>query len=54
MGLNGIDIQGASPQEWLEGGIHLIQGNQGTPKEQYRLYRNDFLLKQVSMVMNYQ
>ena len=45
MGLNGIEIQGATPQEWLEGGIHLIPGSQGAPKEQYRLYRNDFYAK---------
>lgn len=45
MGLNGIDIQGASPQEWLEGGVHLIEGNKGEAKEQYRLYRNDVYAK---------
>lgn len=45
MGLNGIEVQGATPQEWLEGGIHLIQGTKGAPKEQYRLYRNDFFAK---------
>ena len=45
MGLNGIEIQEPHLKEWLEGGIHLIPGSQGAPKEQYRLYRNDFYAK---------
>ncbi|MEI9597909.1 MlaD family protein [Moellerella wisconsensis] len=42
-GLNGVQFQGATPQEWLEGGIHLLAGS-GAPTnstETYPLYRSD-------------
>lgn len=42
LGLNGLQFQGASPQEWLDGGIHLIAGNsQEKRPESYPLYRSD-------------
>lgn len=42
LGLNGLQFQGATPQEWLDGGIHLIAG-QSKEKlpETFPLYRSD-------------
>ncbi|AWK13824.1 MlaD family protein [Candidatus Fukatsuia symbiotica] len=39
LGFNGIDIEGASAQEWIDGGILLLPGsNSGKPLKQYLLY----------------
>ncbi|MBP6121394.1 MULTISPECIES: PqiB family protein [Providencia] len=46
LGLNGIQFQGATPQEWLDGGIHLLpgkdieKGKKALP-ENFPLYRSD-------------
>lgn len=42
LGLNGLQFQGATPQEWLDGGIHLIAGNsnENLPTT-FPLYRSD-------------
>lgn len=42
LGLDGVQFQGATPQEWLDGGIHLLAG-QGKPTlpESFPLYRSD-------------
>lgn len=42
LGLNGVQFQSATPQEWLDGGIHLIAGKGiETLPETFPLYRND-------------
>ncbi|MEQ4651186.1 MlaD family protein [Providencia rettgeri] len=42
LGLNGLQFQGATPQEWLDGGIHLIAGqSQEKLPENFPLYRSD-------------
>lgn len=42
LGFNGVQFQGATPQEWLDGGIHLIAGKgKDTLPETFPLYRND-------------
>ncbi|HEM8292545.1 MULTISPECIES: PqiB family protein [Providencia] len=42
LGLNGLQFQGATPQEWLEGGLHLIVGNsQEKLPDTFPLYRSD-------------
>ncbi len=42
LGLGGLQFQGATPQEWLDGGIHLIAGqSQGKLPEKFPLYRSD-------------
>ncbi|MFY3768344.1 Intermembrane transport protein YebT [Providencia manganoxydans] len=42
LGLTGIQFQGATPQEWLDGGIHLLagKGKEELP-ENFPLYRSD-------------
>lgn len=42
LGFNGLQFQGATPQEWLDGGIHLIAGKgQGALPDAFPLYRSD-------------
>ncbi|HBO22923.1 MAG TPA: MCE family protein [Providencia sp.] len=42
LGLNGIQFQGAAPQEWIEGGIHLLPGKGKEPlPDEFPLYRSD-------------
>lgn len=42
LGLNGLQFQGATPQEWLEGGVHVIVGNsQEKLPATFPLYRSD-------------
>lgn len=42
LGLNGLQFQGATPQEWLEGGLHLLVGNsQDKLPDTFPLYRSD-------------
>ncbi|BDH45471.1 hypothetical protein TUM12370_15150 [Salmonella enterica subsp. enterica serovar Choleraesuis] len=40
MGLDGIEVLGASTQEWLNGGIRVLPGNSGAMKASYPLYSN--------------
>ncbi|CNE97778.1 MlaD family protein [Yersinia nurmii] len=40
IGIDGINVQGASAQEWFDGGIQLLAGGKGEPKSQYPLYSN--------------
>ncbi|WP_260515097.1 PqiB family protein [Serratia fonticola] len=39
-GLDGVQVLGASAQEWLDGGVRLIPGGKGAPEAQYPLYSN--------------
>ncbi|MFI8418185.1 MlaD family protein [Serratia sp. NPDC078593] len=39
-GLGGMEVLGASAQEWLDGGIRIIPGSKGEPATQYPLYSN--------------
>lgn len=39
-GLDGVQVLGASAQEWLDGGIRIIPGSNGEPLSQYPLYSN--------------
>ncbi|CAG9417546.1 PqiB family protein [Providencia alcalifaciens] len=42
LGMNGVQFQGATPQEWLDGGLHIIPGKgKGTLPESFPLYRTD-------------
>ncbi|EKN3346475.1 MlaD family protein [Yersinia ruckeri] len=38
VGIDGIDVQGASAQEWFDGGIQMLSGGQGEPQSRYPLY----------------
>ena len=38
VGLDGVEVKGASAQEFLQGGINVIAGAKGTPKTRYTLY----------------
>ncbi|OWF76744.1 MCE family protein [Yersinia kristensenii] len=38
LGIDGIDIQGASAQEWIDGGILILPGGKGEPLNKYPLY----------------
>ncbi|AJW28998.1 hypothetical protein Z042_26235 [Chania multitudinisentens RB-25] len=38
--LDGVEMQGASAQEWLDGGVQILPGSQGEPATQYPLYSN--------------
>ncbi|MBJ3813720.1 MCE family protein [Shimwellia pseudoproteus] len=40
MGLDGVEFQGASASEWVNGGIRLLPGSKGNPKASYPLYGN--------------
>ncbi|EGY28988.1 Paraquat-inducible protein B [Candidatus Regiella insecticola 5.15] len=40
LGFSGIDIEGASAQEWIDGGIVLLPGGSGKPLNRYPLYSN--------------
>lgn len=39
-GIDGIEVLGASAQEWVDGGIRIIPGSKGAPSGQYPLYSN--------------
>lgn len=39
-GLDGVQVLGASAQDWLDGGVRLIPGGKGEPDAQYPLYSN--------------
>ncbi|NLS55693.1 PqiB family protein [Hafnia alvei] len=39
-GVDGVQLLGASAQEWLDGGIRVIPGSKGEPKDKYPLYQN--------------
>lgn len=38
VGIDGIEVQGASAQEWVDGGILILPGGKGEPLSQYPLY----------------
>ena len=38
VGLDGVEVKGASAQEFLQGGINVIAGGKGAPKTRYTLY----------------
>lgn len=40
LGLDGVEVLGASTQEWLDGGIRVLTGSQGAVKTNYPLYSN--------------
>ena len=40
VGLDGVEFLGASPGEWLSGGIRILPGAKGDVKQQYPLYAN--------------
>ncbi|VXC78364.1 conserved hypothetical protein [Enterobacterales bacterium 8AC] len=40
VGLDGVQLLGASAQEWLDGGVQLIPGSKGEPAVQYPLFSN--------------
>ena len=45
-GLDGVQVQGTSAQEWLNGGIVILPGSQGAPLDHYPLYGNRELAEQ--------
>lgn len=40
LGLDGMEVLGASAREWVDGGIRLDPGSKGEPKQSYPLYSN--------------
>ncbi|HHB1424520.1 TPA: MlaD family protein [Serratia odorifera] len=40
LGLDGMEVLGASAQEWIDGGVRIIPGSKGEPATQYPLYSN--------------
>ncbi|WP_370550296.1 MlaD family protein [Edwardsiella tarda] len=40
VGLDGVALTGAAPQEWLEGGVTILPGTQGAARSHYPLYRD--------------
>ncbi len=40
MGIDGLEVLGASAQEWIDGGVRVMPGTTGTPSGQYPLYSN--------------
>ncbi|EIC85443.1 PqiB family protein [Serratia sp. M24T3] len=40
LGVDGMEVLGASAQEWIDGGIRVMPGTKGTPSGQYPLYSN--------------
>ncbi len=38
LGLEGVQMTGASPQEWLSGGVMVLPGTQGEPSARYTLF----------------
>lgn len=40
VGLDGVALTGAAPQEWLDGGVTLLPGRQGDARSHYPLYRD--------------
>jgi paraquat-inducible protein B len=40
LGVDGMEVLGASAQEWIDGGIRVLPGTKGTPSGQYPLYSN--------------
>lgn len=41
VGLDGVKLVGAAPQQWLQGGIRLNSGHQGEASSHYPLYADD-------------
>ncbi len=39
-GIDGMEVLGASAQEWVDGGVRIIPGSKGEPGGQYPLYAN--------------
>ncbi|WAT02813.1 PqiB family protein [Rouxiella chamberiensis] len=40
LGVDGMEVLGASAQEWIDGGIRVMPGSKGSPSGQYPLYSN--------------
>lgn len=40
LGIDGMEVLGASAQEWIDGGIKVLPGNKGEASGQYPLYSN--------------
>ncbi len=40
LGIDGMEVLGASAQEWVDGGVRIIPGSKGEPGGQYPLYAN--------------
>jgi len=40
LGIDGMEVLGASAQEWVDGGVRIIPGSKGEPGSQYPLYAN--------------
>ncbi|MFI0489178.1 MAG: MlaD family protein [Yersinia sp. (in: enterobacteria)] len=40
LGIDGINVQGASAQEWIDGGILILPGSKGEALNKYPLYSN--------------
>ncbi|MEG3135605.1 MlaD family protein [Rouxiella sp. T17] len=40
LGVDGMEVLGASAQEWIDGGIRIMPGSKGAPSGQYPLYSN--------------
>ncbi|MBV4365075.1 MlaD family protein [Erwinia sp. BNK-24-b] len=40
LGIDGMEVLGASAREWVDGGIRLEPGSKGAPKQSYPLYAN--------------
>ncbi|PLV61672.1 PqiB family protein [Erwinia sp. B116] len=40
LGIDGMEVLGASAREWVDGGIRLDPGGKGEPKSRYPLYAN--------------
>lgn len=40
LGVDGMEVLGASAQEWVDGGVRIIPGTKGAPAQKYPLYSN--------------
>ncbi|MFS7195542.1 MlaD family protein [Rahnella inusitata] len=40
LGIDGMEVLGASAQEWVDGGVRIIPGTKGAPGQKYPLYSN--------------
>jgi len=40
LGIDGMEVLGASAQEWVDGGVRIIPGSKGNPTQEYPLYSN--------------
>lgn len=40
LGIDGMEVLGASAQEWIDGGVRIMPGSKGAPTQKYPLYSN--------------